>query len=92
MTVRMLLGALAACLALAPFSGVRAETRALLVGVGQYHSPQIPSLAGPANDLRALKGLLADEGVRDIITLTEGQATRSSPQGAGGPGDAHAAR
>ncbi len=55
-----------------------AETRALLIGVSQYDSPEITDLAGPANDLVAMETLVRKLGATDIVVLKDDEATRSS--------------
>ena len=50
-----------------------ADTRALLIGVSHYdESIGIPSLRGPANDVRLLRDTLANRGVTDITILADG--------------------
>jgi hypothetical protein len=56
----------------------KAETRALLVGVGDYTSPLIPHLRGPANDVGAMESLMRAEGAVDITVLRDHDATRTS--------------
>lgn len=54
-----------------------AEIRALIVTVAQYTAP-IPSLEGPPNDAAALKSVLEAQGAKDIVSLSDAQATRAS--------------
>lgn len=54
-----------------------AEIRALIVTVSQYTAP-IPSLEGPPNDAAALKSVLEAQGAKDIVSLTDAQATRAT--------------
>jgi len=72
------LASLAAGAAVAALSApAHAEIRALVVAVAKYTAP-IPSLEGTPNDAAALTGLLQAEGAKDIITLKDDQATRTS--------------
>lgn len=51
---------------------LRAETRALLVGVSQYdESIGLASLRGPANDVALLRNVLQARGVSDITMLAD---------------------
>lgn len=68
--LRFLFAALA--IALAPLP-LRAETRALLIGVSDYDAASgIPSLKGPRNDVRLMREVLAGRGVADIRVLADG--------------------
>ncbi|WP_373488120.1 caspase family protein [Blastomonas sp.] len=58
--------------------GVRAETRAILIGVAQYQSQVIPDLVGPANDVTAMEALVRSMAARDVVTLRDGAVSRSS--------------
>src|SRR5204863_3855135 len=58
-----------------------AEIRALVVAVAKYIAP-IPSLEGTPNDAEALTAVLQAEGAKDIITLRDDAATRTSIRGA----------
>ena len=77
-----------------------AETRALLIGVSRYDETiGIPSLRGPANDVRLLRDVLAGRGVTDIRVLADGVDGGTTPDhaailagfaalaAASGPGD-----
>jgi len=68
-------------LAVAALAGLaapaQAEIRALVVAISQYAAP-IPSLEGPPNDAAALTTLLQGEGAKDVISLRDGQATRTN--------------
>lgn len=55
-----------------------AETRALLLGVWDYQSARIPSLAGPKGDLAAMEALANKAGATDVTVLANAQVTRSS--------------
>jgi hypothetical protein len=59
-----------------------AETRALLIGVSDYQSPDVRDLTGPANDLGAMEALARGMGASDLVTLRDGAAKRSSVEGA----------
>ena len=55
--------------------------RALLIGVGQYANPQMPSLRGPANDIALAEALLIEHFSFDpnqIIRLQDKKATRQA--------------
>lgn len=71
-----ILTALLMVAAMAAPQAARAEIRALIVAVSKYQEP-IPSLDGPPNDAAALKTLLVAQGAKDIVSLTDAQATRS---------------
>jgi hypothetical protein len=76
--MRRMMAALAAAFAMtAAAPPAKAEIRALIVAVSKYTDP-IPSLDGPPNDAGALKAVLAQQGAKDIITLNDTAATRSS--------------
>ena len=49
---------------------VRAELRALLVGVTTYEMPSIPALRGPANDILLMRDVLEKRGVARTIMLS----------------------
>lgn len=54
-------------------SPVRAETRAVLVGVSDYDdSIGLADLRGPENDIRLLQNILSNRGVSDMIVLADG--------------------
>ena len=55
----------------------QAEIRALVVAVSQYAAP-IPSLEGPPNDAAALTAVLRGEGAKDVVSLSDSQATRAN--------------
>ncbi len=61
---------LAACgLAAAP---ALAETRALLVGIGDYEDDgAIADLAGPANDVALMRDALSERGITDLRIITD---------------------
>jgi hypothetical protein len=61
---------------------VSAATHAILIGSGQYMSPAISDLAGPANDLQAMRELVAKFGDGALVVLKDDEATRSSVEGA----------
>ncbi|MEM7565688.1 MAG: caspase family protein [Pseudomonadota bacterium] len=49
-----------------------AETRALLVGIGDYQDDEvIADLAGPANDVVLMRDALAERGVSDLTIVTD---------------------
>ena len=54
------------------------ETRALLAAVSMYDNPEIPDLAGPANDIAAIEAVVRARGARDVTTLTDRRVTRTS--------------
>lgn len=57
-----------------------AETRAILVGVSDYDdSINLADLRGPANDVRLLQSVLADQGVTDMTLLADGVAGAERP-------------
>jgi hypothetical protein len=78
---RVLAALAAAALAAAAAAPAHAEIRALIVAVSRYQAP-IPTLEGTPNDAAALKALLVEQGAKDIVSLTDDQATRSSIRGA----------
>ena len=60
---------------------VQAGQKALLVGIGEYpHLPAALQLPGPANDVRAMRGLLVGEwgfAPDDVRTLVDAEATKA---------------
>jgi hypothetical protein len=75
--MRRVLAGLAAAALTAAAAPAHAEIRALIVAVSRYQAP-IPSLEGTPNDAAALERLLAEQGARDVVSLTDRAATRSS--------------
>jgi hypothetical protein len=75
--MRRLIASLAAMFALGVGIPAKTEIRAVLVAVSEYTAP-IPSLEGPSNDVTALKTLLEAQGAKDIITISDAQATRTN--------------
>lgn len=68
----------AALLMLIHPSLVRAETRALLVGVWQFDNPLIPDLKGPQNDLPAMEALVRGQGATDVTVLRNDIVSRTT--------------
>ena len=68
------------CLALlasgALLEGVHAETHALVVGIDDY--ARVRRLRGAVNDAKDISNALQRRGVKDLTTLTDAAATRSS--------------
>ncbi|MDO6415197.1 caspase family protein [Sphingomonas sp. BIUV-7] len=56
------------------------ETRALLLGVSHYSSPSIHDLVGPANDVAAMESLARSMGATDVVTLKDGEVSRSKAE------------
>lgn len=79
--MRRALAGLAAAALTAAAVPAHAEIRALIVAVSKYQEP-IPTLEGTPNDAAALKTLLVEQGAKDIVSLTDGQATRTTIRGA----------
>src|SRR5688572_1973206 len=75
---RRLAGAALAAATLLFGGTAQAEVRALIVAAGAYKSNRIQSLAGPPNDAAAMKALLTAQGATDIVTLADGEATRTA--------------
>lgn len=75
--MKRVLAGLAAAAFVAGAAPAQAEIRAVIVAVSKYTAP-IPSLDGTPNDAAALKDLLVEQGAKDIVSLTDAQATRSS--------------
>ncbi len=59
-----------------------AEVRGLIMAVGEYESPRIAALEGPANDARAIERILRSEGANDVVVLENRNVTRSSVRAA----------
>lgn len=72
---KLLLGMLAAMMLL---SAVRAENRALLVGISDYSHPRL-NLKGPLNDVQLMKQVALSIGFKEnqILILTNKNATRA---------------
>jgi hypothetical protein len=68
-----------ALLALLSIAALRAEKRALLIGIGDYNpAAPVSHLAGPAFDLASMETLLRKQGFADVRTLLNSQATRAA--------------
>jgi len=55
--------------------------RAVLVGIGKYKKPTIPTLSGPVNDVELMKNLLVgkfDFAPENVCVLTNEKATRAA--------------
>lgn len=61
-----------------PQAGLAARTHALLIGSGEYRSEEIRDLAGPANDIRAMRALLGEIGTDRLVVLENADVTRSA--------------
>ncbi|MDQ0392355.1 caspase family protein [Labrys monachus] len=61
--------------ALAPAPALAAESYALVVGIDAYTAP-IPALHGAVNDAEDIAQALRMSGVRQLVLLTDGQATK----------------
>ncbi len=59
-------------------NGAMAETRALLVGVWQFHSNLIMDLRGPENDLAAMETIIRGQGATDVTVLRNDIVSRTS--------------
>lgn len=57
---------------------VRADTRALLIGSWQFHSPLIMDLAGPENDLAAMETIVRGQGATDVTVLRNENVSRTT--------------
>lgn len=78
---RTALCALCVLCALTLPASASAKRLALLIGVGHYADSTIPSLAGPPNDVAALRDVLLRRwgfGAQDVLTLVDAQASRAN--------------